>query len=202
MPSADFFSRFGLFVRKHALEPELCDRLRAEMRTGNGSPATVRKSASDYDVDANVRSARWVDVAAPLVSTVESRLLDIRPAVEQHFRLPLNGRQRLQFLVYKEGDFYRPHVDRASDPQADQRSKDRVISVVVFVNSESDAPGEDAYCGGSLTFYGLIDGPQGASLGFPLVGEAGTLVAFPSGLLHEVQPVTHGERCTIVSWYV
>ncbi len=202
MPGADFFARFGLFVRENAFEPELCERLRSEMREAGGSPATVRTSGASYDVDANTRSASWMEVSAPMVSTAESRLLDIKPAVEQHFRLSLKGCQPLQFLLYRKGDFYRAHLDRADDPDASALTRERLVSVVVFLNSESDQPQDDAYCGGSLTLYGLMDGPQGASLGFPLVGEAGTLVAFPSGLLHEVRPVTDGERCTIVTWYV
>jgi SM-20-related protein len=33
------------------------------------------------------------------------------------------------------------------------------------------------------------------------VPEAGLLIAFRSEMLHEVEPVTSGERVTIVSWY-
>jgi predicted 2-oxoglutarate/Fe(II)-dependent dioxygenase YbiX len=35
----------------------------------------------------------------------------------------------------------------------------------------------------------------------PVIGEPGTLVAFRSETTHEVTPVTHGQRYTIVSWY-
>jgi SM-20-related protein len=33
------------------------------------------------------------------------------------------------------------------------------------------------------------------------VGEPGLLVAFRSDTVHEVLPVTHGERFTVVSWF-
>jgi predicted 2-oxoglutarate/Fe(II)-dependent dioxygenase YbiX len=35
----------------------------------------------------------------------------------------------------------------------------------------------------------------------PLAPSPGTLVAFRAETTHEVTPVTHGERVTIVSWY-
>jgi predicted 2-oxoglutarate/Fe(II)-dependent dioxygenase YbiX len=35
----------------------------------------------------------------------------------------------------------------------------------------------------------------------PLAPAPGTLVAFPSETTHEVTPITHGERLSIVSWY-
>jgi predicted 2-oxoglutarate/Fe(II)-dependent dioxygenase YbiX len=57
------------------------------------------------------------------------------------------------------------------------------------------------YTGGSLTFYGLFDG-KGKNIGFPLIGQAGLLVAFRSVILHGVTSVTSGERFTVVSWFV
>jgi SM-20-related protein len=35
----------------------------------------------------------------------------------------------------------------------------------------------------------------------PLAARQGLLVAFPSTVSHEVQPVTHGERLTVVNWF-
>jgi predicted 2-oxoglutarate/Fe(II)-dependent dioxygenase YbiX len=37
--------------------------------------------------------------------------------------------------------------------------------------------------------------------GFPLQPEEGLLIAFPSRMMHEVQPVTRGKRYSIVTWY-
>jgi predicted 2-oxoglutarate/Fe(II)-dependent dioxygenase YbiX len=72
---------------------------------------------------------------------------------------------------------------------------------VVFLNQESDDSNEDGYSGGSLTFYGLMEGAENSSIGFRLIGEEGLLVAFPSSIVHEVTPVTRGARYTIASWY-
>jgi SM-20-related protein len=81
--------------------------------------------------------------------------------------------------------------------------KQRRVSVVVFLNDASGEPAPDSYGGGELTFYGLLgDGPSGSPIGVPLDGKGGELVAFRSGLLHGVGAVTHGERYTIVSWFL
>ena len=74
--------------------------------------------------------------------------------------------------------------------------EERKVSVVIFLNSQSETPGPNAYRGGSLLFR-----PRGASEPFRLTAEAGTLVAFRAETTHEVEPVTHGERFTIASWY-
>jgi SM-20-related protein len=204
VPAADFFTRFRLFVLKDALDPELCARVRYEMQSACRSLATVRAPGHSqaYNVDATVRSAKWVDVEELTVSLVEARLLDLKPAVERHFNVALNGCQQPQFLAYREGDFYLPHRDRPNDPDAAVFAVERKVSVVMFLNSESPEPHQDAYGGGALTFYGLMDTPLGKSVGIPLVGQSGLLIAFPSEIPHEVQPVTYGERYTIVSWYV
>jgi len=42
--------------------------------------------------------------------------------------------------------------------------------------------------------------PRADDRGFPITGETGLLVAFPSHCVHSVTPVTRGTRFTIVSW--
>jgi SM-20-related protein len=39
-------------------------------------------------------------------------------------------------------------------------------------------------------------------LGIPLDADEGLLVTFPSRMLHAAAPVTHGERYTIVTWFL
>ena len=74
----------------------------------------------------------------------------------------------------------------------------------MFLNDESAEPSSTTYEGGRLTFYGLLDdeGLGGKSMAFPVPGEAGLFVAFPTDVIHEVTPVLRGERYTIVTWFV
>jgi predicted 2-oxoglutarate/Fe(II)-dependent dioxygenase YbiX len=73
--------------------------------------------------------------------------------------------------------------------------------VVVFLNRQTEQPESDSFCGGSLVLYGLVGEPDWQDYGFPLTGEAGLLVAFPSSVIHEVEAVTAGERYTIATWF-
>jgi predicted 2-oxoglutarate/Fe(II)-dependent dioxygenase YbiX len=201
MPNADFFALFRLFVRRNFLPAELCTEIRSEMRSASGSAATVRKTGGDYVVDPAVRRAKWVEVSAATVALMETRLLSLKPQLEEHFHLKLAGCQRPQFLAYRQGDFYAPHRDNSKDPQAAEIPKQRRVSVVIFLNSESGEPADGSYAGGSLTFYGLLHDPQKGAVGLPLVGETGLLIAFQSSLVHAVAPVTYGERYTIAGWF-
>jgi len=81
------------------------------------------------------------------------------------------------------------------------------VTVVIFVNGEHrtgnpDAVKIDTYEGGNLVFYNLLEGERLARLGLSLTGHPGLLVAFDSAVIHEVKPVTRGERVTIVTWFL
>ena len=77
----------------------------------------------------------------------------------------------------------------------------RRVSVVIFLNRQSQEPAEDAYGEGHLTFYGLLEGREWEKCAFPLDAEPGLLIAFPSDKWHEVKPVSHGRRFTVVTWF-
>jgi SM-20-related protein len=201
MSNATIFARLGLFVVREFLDAETCVRLRSEARSAPSTLATVQEQGARYSVDESVRSTRRAEVSASSTASVEARLLALQPKLESHFGLPLGGRQPVQFLVYKVGDFYRPHRDNNREADAAEFARQRRISVVVFLNGQAEAPAPGCYGGGALRFYGLMRDGRGKTLGFPLTGEPGLLVAFPSEQVHEVAPVTWGERFTVVTWY-
>jgi predicted 2-oxoglutarate/Fe(II)-dependent dioxygenase YbiX len=116
-------------------------------------------------------------------------------AVEEHFGVGLKELEEPQFLRYETDDFFVAHQDGNTGMLRSER-EDRKVSAVVFLNAQSETPGPDAYGGGSLVFH-----PRGASEAVRPTAEAGTLVAFRAETTHEVEPVTHGERFTIASWY-
>ena len=198
MPAAEFFTRLGLFVRKNFLEQELCARCCREMDEAAPTQATIVGPDDTDVIDKAIRRVKVVDVPEATVALVEARLLALLPALERHFDVTLTGCQPLQFLTYREGDFYTVHND--NDTGAPGMVGERTVSLVLFLNDQAQQPADGAYCGGSLTFYNLIADPRWQTYGFPLNSEAGLLVAFRSDIMHQVLPVTHGERYTIVSW--
>jgi predicted 2-oxoglutarate/Fe(II)-dependent dioxygenase YbiX len=202
MPQAGFFKRFGIFVRPGFLPPELCRQIIAEMLQSSSVRATVGKKGGEYVIDERIRKASFAAVAAATVEQADARFDAVRPELSSYFQVPLDRHQRLQFLHYRTGDHYAPHRDSRTDPLGAAISKARKISAVVFLNGQSEQPVDGTFAGGALTFYGLMTAPGMENAGIPLEPEDGLLVAFRSGIMHEVNPVTRGERYTLVSWFV
>jgi predicted 2-oxoglutarate/Fe(II)-dependent dioxygenase YbiX len=98
-------------------------------------------------------------------------------------------------LRYGVGDFFVAHQD-GNTGLLRLDTELRRISLVIFLSRESESPQPDTYCGGSLLFTDFRADRKGS-----VAGEPGTLVAFRSETTHEVTPVTHGERYSIVSWF-
>jgi SM-20-related protein len=198
---AEFFTRFGLYVEREFLSRPACASLTEEMRAGAGTPATVAEGQAGDAVDDAYRRTKQAEVSATTAARISEQLVKGGPKLANHFRQELAGMQKPQLLLYRQGDFFRAHPDSSDQPGAADYVRQRRVSAVVFLNGAT--PDEPAgYSGGSLVFYGLMgESSNGATVGLPLDGETGMLIAFPSDLVHAVSPVTAGERYTIVSWF-
>jgi SM-20-related protein len=199
VPGPEFLARFGIFSVRDFIDAAACAELRAEMRRASERPATV--SVREEEVDEAYRRTKMAQVSEATRDAVMDRLIAVMPKLEEHFGVSLTGLQRPQFLVYREGDFFRRHTDRAEGPDAAEDVRARRVSTVLFLGGHGGAD-ENGHEGGELTFYGLVgEGPRGEAIGLPLIPAPGLLVAFPSELVHSVTPITRGERFTIVSWF-
>ncbi|HWX29350.1 MAG TPA: 2OG-Fe(II) oxygenase [Steroidobacteraceae bacterium] len=172
------------------LGAEACAALRAEMRAAGGRPATV--SGGNYTPE--VRRTTHAAVPSATSEGVIRLLMARKDAIERHFGLRLTDCEDPHFLHYNAGDFFVAHEDGSTGGA----TRYRKISAVIFLSAQSDEPLPDTYGGGSLVLHGPASGPP---LRVPLAPAPGTLVAFRAETTHEVTPVTHGERFTIVSWY-
>jgi SM-20-related protein len=197
----EWFAQFGLYVARDFFDAELCERLRAEASAAAGERATVRRAGAEYAVDETKRRTKIAEVCDATLALVTGRMRAIQPQLERHFEVTTRGCRQPQFLVYREGDFFKPHADVSHDADAPQMATGRRISVVVFLNDETAEPGPQGYCGGSLDFYGLLENPLLKGRGLPLNGARGALVAFRPEIVHGVSPVSHGERHTVVTWF-
>jgi SM-20-related protein len=198
MPKARAFSQLGLFVVERFFTPEYCADLRAEVRASSAVQSRVERHGA-YLVDETVRRTTGHIMTETTLDEVASRLAAIRPDIERHFETTLVRQEPPYFATYTAGDYFKPHIDSAASDDAPQEIKDRKVAVVVFLNDETDEPTPDSFCGGALTFYGLFADPQWKAMGLPLRGEAGLLVGFRADLVHEVAPITHGERYTVIT---
>ena len=184
-----------LFVVKHFLEPHTCREIVAEMNASQADAATVYGRTVSGVVDQNVRQTLRIRPSVATVDLVMQRLLACKQSLEEHFALTAAECEEPQFLRYREGDFFVAHQD-GNTGLLQLDTERRRVSLVIFLSRESETPQPDAYCGGSLLFTDFLRGRE-----FRIAGEPGTLVAFRSETTHEVTPVTHGERYSIVSWF-
>lgn len=95
----------------------------------------------------------------------------------------------IQYTKYYGTDegFYNWHIDTFFVNNS--RAFDRKISVIIQLSDS------DEYEGGDFKFEDTISPPDPIEL-----RKKGTVLVFPSYLLHMVEPVTSGERKSIVSW--
>jgi SM-20-related protein len=201
MPDVSFFNNFGLLGVQGFLSAEDCKVLRDEIAKASISAATVREEGSEYGVDEGRRKTRWAEVSPEATGLVVDRMTQLVPEVSERLGVEVSDVQNPQFLMYKEGDFFRRHRDSNRDAGAAKFARERQVSAVVFLNNESSEPAPDSYEGGALTLYGLMEDRDGGSIGLPVTGETGSLIAFPSDMVHEVTPVSRGERYTVVTWF-
>jgi predicted 2-oxoglutarate/Fe(II)-dependent dioxygenase YbiX len=175
--------RDGIFIVPDFRDRQWCDRIRAAMERGESTPAEVH--VNGFVVDRQVRRTLEVDVDSTTAEEVERSIASVCTRVARFFGIPLSGDEGPGFLRYLAGGFYRRHCDVLSD--SDEEFPRRV-SVVMFLTSA----GEQCE-GGALRIYQ----PEA----FDIAPKAGTLVAFPSDVPHEVLPVTAGVRDVVVDWF-
>ena len=198
MIELDPATHFKLFTLENFLDQRMCREIIAEMIAVAGDPATVYGRDSSGSVDEGIRRAMRNTPSSATVEMVTYKLDECRRAVEEHFGVSLGACEEPQFLRYRVGDFFVAHQDGNTGLMR-MDTEARRVSVVIFLNEQSDLPQEDTYCGGSLLFHDWRGGQS--SMALPASRKLGTFVAFRSETTHEVTPVTHGERYSIVSWY-
>jgi SM-20-related protein len=186
------------FEVKSFLSPAECAGLRAELRQAAGSQAAVLGRGPGGEVKPLVRRSTRMSVPARTAEQITARLMQQTDALQQRFGHPLSSCEPPQFLRYLPGDFFVAHQD-GNTPLIHDDSRFRKVSAVIFLSVFSRASAPESYGGGALVLHGPTSGPD---LRVPLTPAPGTLICFRAETTHEVLPVTHGERFTIVSWYL
>ena len=196
MPPVELLARMGLYFERGLFAPQECARLCASAPELAALASQVSRGGASV-IDEEERKSKRVQLPSGIAEKLHRQLLAAMPRVAAHFQVPLSACEEPQLLRYSTGDYFTPHRDLYDTKEELAHIRKRKISVVVFLN----APGAGGYEGGQLTFYGMVKDSGWDDVGFPLDAEPGLFVAFPSDTMHEVQPVTAGERLTLVSWY-
>lgn len=187
-------AHFNLFLLRNFLDADACANLKAELNLSPTTQAPVYIEGTEGTIHENIRKTTSLHPSAETKSQVHQQLLSQKSALETHFGLNLHDCEPPQFLRYEKGDFFVRHQDGNTHQLDFDHLRVRRISIVVFLNDFSVEPEANCYSGGLLQFY-----DQQSTYGLP--GETGLLVAFTADSMHEVSPVTSGERFTIISWF-
>ena len=179
---------------EQALDAETLEQIRHDMQAAQGEPAPVLGPTPEREVMSTARKAARIAVGDAARAAVVDVLARLEARIEAHFGRSLDGFEEPQFLRYGPGDYFVAHQD-GNTPLIHDESRFRKISVVIFLSEQSEHPTPETFCGGSLVLHAQPDPP------ITLAPAPGTLVAFPAETTHEVLPITHGERLSIVSWY-
>jgi SM-20-related protein len=191
----------GLFLVRDFLDPLACAAVRGEARAAAGHPAPVYIEGAEGVVHEDVRKTTSLEVPTETIADVGRRLRELQGGIGSYFKLSLHDCEPPQFLRYGDGDFFVRHQDGDTDQLEFDHLRVRKVSVVLFLNGGGGEPSAETFGGGSLLIYRSKEETQAGPLVFDVAGEAGLLVAFRSDTVHEVAPVTRGERFTVVSWF-
>lgn len=190
---------FDVYRVKNFFDARMCRNLLGELRDCPTVPSKIYGQEASDSVNENIRKSDFLMPSRATVEIITKRLSNCREKVGEHFGLSLNECEEPQFLRYRVGDFFVAHQDGNTGMLRSEREQRRKVSIVIFVNSQTEIPQTDDYCGGSLVFSDWH--PSSKREDLPVSGEAGMLIAFRSETTHEVIPVTRGERYSIVSWF-
>jgi SM-20-related protein len=192
-------THFNLFLLRNFLDAESCAQLRTELLQSPTTQAPVYIQGTEGTIHEEVRKTTSLHPSAETIAQLHARLVQQKSALEQHFGETLHDCEPPQFLRYVEGDFFVKHQDGNTRQLDFDHLRVRRISIVVFLNDFSDEPKPDCYSGGLLNFYDSTNNDDPKTFG--LGGETGLMVAFTADTLHEVVPVTSGERFTLITWF-
>ena len=162
------------------------------MDRGASDPAEILEDAIEYQD--HVRRTLSLEVDQATLERVEAWLDSARARLESAAGLALGVREGTGFLRYLPGGFYLPHQDRGELPAWPGAAR-RQLSIVVFLNTGKEGGDADSFSGGVLRLY-----PDGREP-IDVVPVQGTLVAFPSTMLHEVTRVGDAVRDVVVDWF-
>lgn len=137
--------------------------------------------------DHKVRDSKitWLPTNDPKNEFIYRKVCDaILTSNNSLFNFDLLYMEDLQFAEYNKGSFYASHKDAGFS-----NNFSRKLSFVLQLSDPND------YEGGELVLYE-------SSLLKPVVADKkqGTVIVFPSYLIHEVTPITKGKRHSLVTW--
>jgi len=169
-------------VFQDVLTPEACDsliRLYASDKTVKQPPVI---GTGDGAIDKSIRNVERVML--PTYKDIGGRLAAIGLAANHAaWQFDITHANQAEFLIYPAGGRYQAHVDTFLKHGEDCRK----LTVLAFLN--------DDFKGGRFFIQ------DGQNKHYPPQTK-GTILCFPSFIMHGVEDIEEGERCSVVCWMV
>jgi PKHD-type hydroxylase len=173
--------------RSGAIPDEVCDMIIKQGKELKPKEATVfRDKGLAQDLKLRKGNVSFFNKESWVDPMLQGHVISANLASGWGFRV--DGGERVQFADYCDGAFYDWHRDCNDNPGGVYRK----LSVTVQLSAPGDYEGgdfhlRDLYNKKDITLKGTRD--------------RGTIIVFPSILLHRVAPVTEGHRYSLVQWY-
>ena len=182
---------------------------------GQVGPQTDAKKNEGKTVD-EIRSSSIVWITQEMLpASIENKIHNAmnKALKDAKWNFDISYRQAYQYTIYnapettkkRKGDFYTWHTDAGADPYPDGTI--RKISCSVQLSDPDDYEGGHFQWIESAKVFDRIKKRSGDIRldelihTAPMSGrELGSLIVFPSWLHHQVTPVTHGVRKSLVVW--
>ncbi|CAG5121778.1 unnamed protein product [Candidula unifasciata] len=168
------------FVLHNVLTEEECNRFIQETERIGYIPALVNVGGGREKMMTDVRSSkRCIVDSVPYVQELWERIKEFIPSVfKEHRVLGLN--ERLRFLRYDAGDYFRPHFDGSYKRDNGERS---YITFQLYLN--------EGFEGGATTFIGVQHDLV------PVIPKTGSVLIFQHDICHEGSELTAGRKYTV-----
>lgn len=164
--------------------PEECDKIKRIALAKGKEKATVIGKGQKGEVNTNIRnnSVVWLNEKDDISWVYERLSATVMHLNKEFFKFDLYGFcEDLQFTEYQgKGQNYKEHIDKIFNGAS------RKLSIVIQLTDPKE------YKGGELELY---DGRTNV-----MKKDQGSLFAFPSYTLHQVNPISKGTRHSLVAW--
>lgn len=169
---------------ENAVSEEVCKRLINSIEQLETEDAKIGSTESFVGViNKKVRDVKKVSL--PAWNGLGAQMAGMGlSANQQAWKFDVTHSNQCDYLIYDVDGHYRAHVDTFLDPTQPECRK---LTVLAFLNEDFE--------GGRLFLQ------NGDVKSYP-PQSAGTILVFPSFVLHGVEPVTKGIRRSIVTWLV
>ena len=144
----------------------------------------------------NVRKSKvnFLDYDGPVGSLLKRTADVLRSCSIKFFGSYINNFEDIQYAEYKKGDYFKWHQDVSSSKNT---HINRDMSASLILSKKSD------YKGGSLQFLlpeNILNEDNKIKPHDAQNQEQGTLIVFPSLLIHRVTKILSGKRSSLILW--